>query len=792
MFLPFTGRDAQWIQGKAFLGIPYLGAEPRLLVLTGESGTGKTELYKKIARDLLLEDTNCLSLYLDLADDDFFLSKFFECLALLSLNPREASEHDPTQVPSGGTFQDFLSRKKLTGGALSVIKGALTVVADLISAPVAKALSPLWEAVPRSPGMDHDVDLETLFWEFLDREARARPIYLCLDNYQFLGAGARLSFEAKVQQIKRNLGITLIVRAQDPEGIEAGAESIEPGWSVPDSKHTVSLLPFTEEEVKSLVNRLYDHTEVRKDAVARACFHYTRGNLKEIEIFLRNYRLDKNGAFIEPDTHDLLALIAELPRESRGLLSLATLFPAGLKPRFVSAILSEHVGLQDEERIQDLVQDMVTMGLLVVNGERRGLVRPAHEKVVISTRQILTDSEMVQLRTSALRALENLVSVTHAASDYVYLLHCLVGLMDVSYARGRIFQIAQLIDLQYEAESYSYIVAVGKEFQDILEIFPRTTLVRVLDAVQRCSEFYFGLAMIARLRPAEALRNEELALAEAKFLMQIYRYEEALDLLDELPRSGKVDMYRVMALQYVSRDEEARREVRRVAKREVLSDSEGIILRNAAHLFGAADAIDHLNKAKEHFSQRGSVFGLATACNNMGIVEVWRNRVDEAERLFEEARQRLESLGSNEVYQPLLNLGVVCGIRQRWDLALDRFEESRRWIPKPLLLDQLVLEANRVAARYLGELVPLEELQARMLDILTRGRKLPNPRLQRQLSFVAYCLGLPLSDMSPAVEVARYAEQLAASTTTRFEVIVHQEEASERECLLVLSPHWRF
>src|SRR5258707_175524 len=90
-----------------------------------------------------------------------------------------------------------------------------------------------------------------------------------------------------------------------------------------------------------------------------------------------------------------------------------------------------------------------------------------------------------------------------------------------------------------------------------------------------------------------------------------------------------------------------------------LDEFQCVMLRNAGHLYDGTESRQLLNRSRNAFTRLGLRFGAATATNNLGVVALWGGHHRQAERELSSARAQLEDLGSNEVYQPLINLAVL-------------------------------------------------------------------------------------------------------------------------------------
>ena len=75
------------------------------------------------------------------------------------------------------------------------------------------------------------------------------------------------------------------------------------------------------------------------------------------------------------------------------------------------------------------------------------------------------------------------------------------------------------------------------------------------------------------------------------------------------------------------------------------------------------------------------VFGEATALNNLGVIYLWNLEYGEAETALNEARSLFEEIHSNELFEPLWNLGILSSMRGEHEEGMSLMQSARDSLP---------------------------------------------------------------------------------------------------------------
>jgi tetratricopeptide (TPR) repeat protein len=782
--LPFLFRDDELGQAERFLDPAQVRKTSRLLVLRGESGVGKSRFAKFVLGRLLERNSNVLAVYLDLSEDEFFAAHLFECLCYICWSEAAPQVSLPLSIPPGRSFSHFLQDAKVKSDLVHHLHSSVAKAAiDWIP-----YLGPLPPAPPNEAEGGDRVqslpDLTAAFFAFLKKISGRTACYITLDNYQFLPRPQRLFLESQISSLRRNVCLFTIDRTI------GGNSDLSSFLCFSSDQHVISLKAFDRIQVSRLISEALPGFHA-PDQVAQDCYLKTSGNLKEIEFYVQSVA----GA-AEPEAATVevfLDTIGHLPNLARRLLALVSLFPAGLKLPYVRAIIQRLEEIGPDSDVDKIVGDLALLGYIVKNSRSGQVVRPAHEKVVFAVRNTISDREILTLHKAVVDTLDNLLSRGLATAEYAYLLHCFVGVLTEGEYERSVHRITELIDLQHRADKFHYVVNLYGNLPDkVVAQLPAHTVDALLDSFQKTSEFILGMNAIERLR---LLGRASTALERAliKYLIQTYRYQDALDILDRLVPDDELILNQAMTLQYIGRDAEAHALVEQARSATVLRRHKAILLRNSAHLYCYDDALSNLRRALEFFERSGEPFETATIRNNLGIVYLWGGEVDRARHYFLEAREVLAGLASNEVYQPLINLGVTSLFGGRIEDGLLYLLEARQWVPSRLTLDQLILEANITVAQVLQETISLRDAEERYSSYYADARSINDEKLHNHLGFNLVELQRFLDGMAKVSVSDEFLEGTRSRRMTGFEVFV-DFPAGERtlKLLLALSPHWRY
>lgn len=782
---PFSLNTLQLASSRDFLLAE--GGPPRILRIFGTSGSGKSFL----ARELMVQSANHASdgigVYLDVPPSDLEASALLVQIEDLLLDERVSSRDAPSFVGKKASR----SWRSLVRGPARGSSYAYQVSRELIAqvplvGPFIKALLPEFVPIRENPRSD------TASLRFLMKRSESRRVFLAIDNTQFIPFAVREALSRELAGAGPNLRLILIERLFERPRIDwvpkiEGAETMD-----------VELGNASEDEVLALVTTVLPEAhDVEK--IASVIFRRSGGNLKAIWFQLRLISAQKDaGESPLASYEDVIETLSELDVT---VLRAVVFTLGGLTISNLVALLEAfHLGVT-REIVATAIRDLADLGLLVVERHDSDRVRVEHELVAQVVSRITPEEEKLELRHQVVSALSRMLDSGSNSENESILYDRLIGIVaevELRQTPSLLAHVERFIRSQSELERYGYLASICRDSVcwEVLDILPESTIRLLLDAIQKTSLFSFGLVVTAKLKRFGGGSESVASLYEAKYLVQLFRYEEAQQTLNRAAESKEKRSVEFNILLGLAQDEKAAEialEVYAEASDQTATEQDFVILRNSAHLFELDDARVMLETAVQGFRSLGRDFGLATALNNLGIVELFAPSRALARTNLEDARCRLADLGSSEIYQPLANLSALALLEGDVSLAMELLSRAREAAPRSLAQDDVMFRSNELALK-ICESGRVED------DDLPRARSLARAaRNTRDLRFIEI-----VSWFSTSLEVACGVDGSSKRSTSKIQEIRTSKRVpieifipvgggkTKVEVPYVLSPHWRY
>lgn len=478
----------------------------------------------------------------------------------------------------------------------------------------------------------------------------------------------------------------------------------------------------------------------------------------------------------------------------KDIVDLAALFPEGIKLSFINRIIKYNHGCT-ETQLRQSISNLCKMKYILI-GENDTL-KVEHEKISQASRHNLEYAEEEERFTDLIHSCEKVFAdILYEPIDDSDFVFCVNGLMEfekqfdflkhlgalekyinILYSKFRYFQICQLYrDLSHNIKNGDKIVL----------LFPIRSIIQILDSFQKTSCFSEGLEISDQL---SCFYNMELY--KAKFLLQSYHYQEAIDALKNKLNNYESWSIYLNALQHLRLDCEVEENISSLINNQnQYSDVEYyyIILRNSGHLFEFDKAYDNLLKALEYFQSLNNKFVESTCLNNIGILYLYASSNSEyisiARKYFNQAKKIMHQLNSNEEYQSLINLGVSYLCENNPKLALEYFECAQRIMPSSLTFDIIKLKCNILICKYLLNRNDIEYVRKELLNLCSEAEDLPDPWIKLLCVYNLYILRYNnvsnLSDLKDTYP----------GNINLYGLILKQKNVEN--FMLGISPHWRY
>lgn len=730
-----------------------------------------------------------LGLYVDVPPGDLEASALFDKLDFLLSERREASRDAPSFL-SRKVARSWVSAKSGRSGRR--VSYTYLVSRDLVAqvplvGPFIKAL------LPQSTPIKAAAGTSTAPMRFLMRRSRSRPVLLAIDNTQFLPFAVREMLTAELAEAGPYLRLVLVERVQGRSRLEWAPDV--PGTELMDMELGSASL----DDVTDLVREVFPEADDFEE-VASTIFRRSDGNLKSVWFQLRLIASRRENQDSFPTSYE--DVILTLPPLDQAVLRFVVFTIGGLTIANLVSLLHATDLRLGADAVTNAITDLATLGLLVVNGESADRVRVEHELVAQVVSEITPEEEKLELRTQAVTALSSVLDRRATASDEAVLYDRLLGIVNDAELRqspSLLSHVVQFIQIQSELERYGYLSSMCRDsvFWDVLDTLPDTTVRTLLDAVQKSALFTFGLVATARLRRSGSLQESLTSLYEAKYLVQLFRYDEAATALERVAESKERRTVAFNIMLNLAQDDRAAEIAMGVygeISDETGTEQDYLILRNSGHLFRPDDARALVEASIDGFRALGRRFGVATAVNNLGIVELASGSISAARESFDSARRHLAELDSTEVYQPLVNLSAVSLLNGAMAAAGQLLSSARDAAPRSLLQDSAMFDLNAIALEVCaGGAVGLDVVE-RMSAVVGDARKTRDLRFLDIATWFAECLEAARSGTeAPPTPSRRRIEEIRTNGRVPLEVFVPAHVARARlDVPFVLSPHWRY
>lgn len=757
----------------------------------GLSGTGKTEIITSSIRFLYEGDyfSGYTVLHFDASQItyDCTLDLFYNMLIYKLLQKTNPSSVNQTSIAEKNTFLSFLEKGTYKEEVKNNAKRAL--IASLSLLPT---VGPLIYKLLDANGDNSIKDYHTnqfLFSEYLNYLSTTTGLIVFIDNIQYLPDKLINEFFELFRQLE---GQILLFTSYTLKADMPITRKLIENHRMDDNTlvlhvQNISIDLFDEICQQNLIPKQYFNVKERLE------FFYSLvqyGNMREIDELI--FQINQNN--IESiNEHPILQGVRALDEIKKDIVDLAALFPEGIKLSLIERIVKYNHNCT-ETQLRQSITNLCKMKYILI-GENDTL-KIEHEKILQASKQNLEyvgeEERFTDLIHSCEKVFSDILYEKIDDSDFVF---CVNGLMEfekqfnlrkhlgviekyinILYTNFRYFQICQL----YRNLSSSII-----DGEKIALLFPICSIIQILDSFQKTSCFTEGLMISHEL---SSFYNMDLY--NAKFLLQSYHYQEAIDVLDNRLNSYEGWSIYLNALQHLRQDSEVKDKVLFLLDNpQNFSDIEYyyIILRNSGHLFEFNEAIINLQQALEYFQNLGNKFVESTCLNNIGILYLYRHQNKEdiitARKYFKQAQKIMLQLKSNEEYQSIINIGVSYICENNPKLALEYFENAQKIMPLSLDFDKIKLKCNILICKHLMNAQNVTSIREELLNLYSEAEDLPDPWIKLLCIYNLYAMRedgtLSLDEL----------QENYPGNIHFYGLIINPQ--NKGEFMLGISPHWR-
>ncbi len=725
--IKFIGREDEMRSALAHLNSDCAKSEGRLLIVRGDSGTGKTFFTKQLVQRIYEEQPSNLYLYIDIPNDGFVSSKAIETLLSLAMVPGSIMDSKPISVPDELTFQEYIRRSKRSDQNKNLLRVISQAIGNLLG------VGPAVQAVVNSGSeQDESAKVADELRAYLSWVADRASVILVVDNIQFLSLGDRLSLESVLQRSSDEIRLVAIDRTVNSQTILD-----IPIRCFAENKLEIEITKLTEVETAELIRNTKGLDPDTASLLFHDVFTKTDGLAKDIEYCIRQYHIKLSDNAEVEAIEGLLSTISRLPEIHRQFLVISSMLDGGVDKRIALATVSRLTSL-NRYQLNDIVDELVGSDYLLLDREQKEVLKPGHERIITSIRDLADEDLEIEVRSALLSELALAIQEATESESEAYLLHCFVGLQNANELIQDIDYVSRLVQSQYRQEQFSYLAILVDEIYEILHLLPNHVANDLLDALQKNSSFEKGLQVLSVFDSKQMPKSAKHDLFRMQYLTQAYRYEEALKLSDQLKDSEWLVVHRVNLLMALERSDEALSLTKAHLSSE-LSEAQAIQRRNTVSLFETNVALQHLDEAYSFFETNFSNFRLGTVDTNRSLVYLDNANYEEAGHCLDRAIQRMQLIRSPEIYQALLNQAIRFALIGQYDAAIRKFDESSSHVPHSLLFDRVKIDINRLVVQHIAGQISGDRCAGELALCSERIRGLQLPYLNKVIKANIAC-----------------------------------------------------
>lgn len=759
---------------------------PKVLRIFGTSGTGKSFFARELIVRLVEAQNYGTALYLNIPASGLEASNLFTTINRLISTPKKADRSSACFV-SKELVKKWMKAKK---APTSLVRYVYHVFRGLtgqipVAGPFIQAFLPTAVAQKN--------DLHDTAFRFLLNVADEHFVLIVFDNIQFMPTSVLEILETEIYTARKKIQIVVIERISGNSKLD---------WLPPvfDAEiKEITFNPIACCDVEAIINVIFPSCDDQKE-LAKTIFRRSDGNLKSVWFqlkFIYMRRTQQVDQYL-PESYE--EVIQSLHQIDKVVLCFVTILLGGLTVSHILKIFEISNLHIEKDAITGSISDLIAIGLLVINGDNNDKVRVEHEIVSQMVESLTPEEEKLELRQQIVTALCNTLSSGQVDLNDEVLYDRLIGLVTEHEFRSKPTLQALCVDFisdQNKKEKFIYLTEILRNTVcwDVLDVLPSSIVRSFLNAIQKCSLFNFGLIAAEKLKKYP--NHISLArLYEAKYLVQLFRYDEAELVLEKVRPSAEKDLVIFNILLNLCKNSEAKAVADAVYTREkspCVAEYELTILRNSGHLFEATQAIDILKTALKGFEGISSEFGIATTYNNLGIVYLVSGSSDIAKKYFIRSQSMLDYLGSNEVYQPLVNISGALVLEKNYTQALIYLDRAKEIVPRLLSMDAVMIEFNTAILAFLGNDINTQELHSIVSACYVKAQKTKDLRFSNVVGWFLKELSTFLGGETDIGISSAIIDYVFEDKSTNLELFINTSLPSHNFLVpYFLSPHWRY
>lgn len=759
----------------------------------GNSGTGKTFLVQESLKKYFSLQNKTTVIYINLVDDFLSTTAFWDIFLFTVWNGNINDEKSMLKISQKYSLSKYLLTRFRGQSLAKILFHSITSIVTTI---------PIYDAQLEIGGItvnesdsiikkESALEKSQILIKYLKYLAKKEKIIIALDNYQFMNSVVRRYFESSINQISKNLAFINIQRTDQ--------DTLQYPIVFKDRSYEIKTTNLSSEEILKLVVRKKFPEITIMDEVAMDCYAKTHGNLKEIDVYFRANETDiKKGILKKDKTQTLYMALNELSQLQKELVLLAVLFPSGIRLEYVTDLIKRMFVLEPNALDVEL-QKIITLGYVILNSNRKDLLKPAHDKIELSLQTVNSSEEFLEFFNNIKNGLEELIQKKRKSSDYIYLLHCYIGICDSRKLLKSINYLEELIALKYEECAFLYLVELANQYivtdENIILHLSQKYVIYLLDACQKTCVFNTSLSILRIIR-SEISYDRQFDLYYAKVQTQCYDFETALEVLNNMQESNEIVLYKLIIFEHLGKDEEVKKLLNKIINKEKIIYDKWyyVILRNTAHYYTYKEARHNLLECWDYFDKCGTIFEQATIYNNLAVIHIWNGAetFGEAEKSLKKAIRKFEKIGSNEVFESYYNYGVLCYLKGNYKNALQYFDLALENVPEILSMDVALLKLNKLICECTTNHKKISDLEKHILISMNQSELLKDPWVVFQLEYNLMNIEIynkGYSNIHPSEQFLISKDNQTTALTVFIDEVIDSKKIL---FCLSLSPNWRY
>ncbi len=765
----------------------------KYFIISGELGSGKTTYIYKVIEKVLSTSHDRQVIYINLKDYEAtspigFLGMFFIDNFFLE---REFNESTISNLNKKYTFRQYLENNENSEKLKTIVKNSIAVLAEFnkISSNIYESALKILDyddkELKSSLDSFKEYELVKEFTEYLDASLKNEKVILIIDDCDKLEQKNRNFLDSIFK--KFNFKIVQIF----DENIIKLSKIAQSNLLIGHNHNLYQINKFNKKQVESILEINYkifkDLNIDKKKEILDKCYSESKGLIYDIEISIKTQNASNNSS---PNPIDILN---ELDLVSKQIIYILSKFKNSIDKNLILKIFMDFT--IDEVIVEESIRSLCLFSFIT---EDNGLIKTKNELVNVRLDELLCLEDNFDIFDINDNISNVLIEETKRTQTQLFLLEVIFALKDINKLREELYLLFQYFISLYNIQMYDRIV---KFYVDkvqgtniLLNIFPINILNIFLDSFQKTSNFQLGLEL------SNALESKSLSIYKIKYLIQTYKYDEALILIENIEQSLENDnLIEIISLKlniYMHRREDIKAKdllnnlefMNSIQKNDIYY----LILRNTGHLHNSEDALNNIKKSITYFKE--NKFYYSTCCNNFGIELLKNNETTKAKHFFEIAEKSFSELSSNEIYQSHFNLSSYYLKTNNIDKAFEYIKLGFSKVSKSLMYDILKFMNNYyLILFYRKKDKDFSMLYKNLINLYNRviEANLDDPWLKLQTLY-------NLAKIEKIVDENEYVEKFKdfldsyTGDYLRYGIVVYVDKRDDIPYLISISPHWRY